>query len=558
MAESKIPADDLLKPTPFSMDAGISSAADCGRPLVYLVGAGPGDVGLITVAGARVLGCAAAVVYDNLANPDLLRYCPPDAEMIYAGKSAGVHTLTQDEINGLLVQLAEKLAARRPDGTRRCVVRLKGGDPFVFGRGGEEGQILKRAGIPFQVIPGITAGIAGPAYAGIPVTHRDFTSTVTFVTGHLQEGTAGTDEESAAIDFSALAKLGGTLVFYMGVKSLPAITAKLMAGGMDPQTPAAVIHRATHAVQKTLISTLEAVAAGARDAKIAAPAITIIGRVVTVRDELNWFESRPLFGQTILVTRTRQQASGLSEQLSQLGARVIEAPTVELAPPENFTAADQALGRLHSYNAVVFTSANGVNAAWQRLQAMGKDSRAWPGHVAAIGPATAEALRAIGISPDIIPETFVGEALAAELLKCFADGAAGPAPLTGRKFLLLRADIARPVLREELTRAGAVVEDIAIYRTVRPEALAPKAIEALEAGSLNWITFTSASTAENLHAMLTAPQRAMVQKCQRLSIGPMTSAAMRKLGWEPALEAAEHDIPGMVRALHAACASIRG
>lgn len=555
MAESEIPVDDLLKPALSSMDAGMLPAASRGSPLVYLVGAGPGDVGLITVAGARVLACAAAVVYDNLANPDLLRHCPPDAEMIYAGKSAGDHTLTQDEINHLLVQLAKKLAVR-PDGAGRCVVRLKGGDPYVFGRGGEEGQILKRAGIPFQVIPGITAGIAGPAYAGIPVTHRDFTSTVTFVTGHLQEGAGGADEGSAAIDFSALARLGGTLVFYMGVKSLPAITTKLIAGGMDPQTPAAVIHRATHAVQKTLISTLGAVAAGARDAKIAAPAITIIGRVVTVREELNWFESRPLFGQTILVTRTRQQASGLADQLLQLGARVIEAPTVELAPPENFTAVDEALDRLHDYNAVVFTSANGVQAAWQRLLAMGKDSRAWPTHVAAIGPATAEALRAIGIAADIIPEKFVGEALAADLLKCFADGASGPSPLARRKFLLLRADIARPVLREELTRAGAVVEDIAIYRTVRPETLAPKAIEALEAGALNWITFTSASTAENLHAMLSEEQRAMVQNCRRLSIGPITSAAMRKLGWEPTLEAAEHDIPGMVRALHATCVPV--
>ncbi len=548
MTESEIPAGDLLKPAFFSRDAGISPRTGRGSPLVYLVGAGPGDAGLITVAGARALASAAAVVYDNLANPDLLRHCPPDAQIIYAGKSAGDHTLTQDEINNLLVELAKQLAAQ-PDKSTRCVVRLKGGDPYVFGRGGEEGQILGRAGIAFEVIPGITAGIAGPAYAGIPVTHRDFTSTVTFVTGHLQEGAGTADEGGAAIDFSAMAKLGGTLVFYMGVKSLPTITAKLMAGGLDPQTPAAVIHRATHAVQKTLISTVAALADAARKANIKAPAITVIGRVVTVRRELNWFESRPLFGQTILVTRTRQQASGLSDQLSRLGARVIEAPTVELVPPDNFTPVDQALGALHSYTAVVFTSANGVQAAWQRLLVMGKDSRAWPGRVAAIGPATAEALRAIGIVADIIPDKFVGEALAAQLRKCFADGAAVPAPLAGRRFLLLRADIARPALREELIRAGASVEDIAIYQTVKPDALAPPAMDALEAGMLNWITFTSASTAENLHAMLSPQQRAMVRKCRRLSIGPITSAALCKLGWEPTLEASSHDISGMVKAL---------
>ncbi len=523
-------------------------------PLVYLVGAGPGDPGLITLSGAGALARAATVVYDNLANTELLKHCPEDAELIYAGKSSGDHALTQDQINDLLVSLAAKLKSD-PGREGRCVVRLKGGDPYVFGRGGEEGQILRRAGIPFQVIPGITAGIAGPGYAGIPVTHRDFTSTVTFVTGHLQDSSAASaaadaaETEGPGVNFTALAELGGTLVFYMGVKTLPALTAKLMAAGLDPQTPAAIIHRATFAAQKTLVSSLGSVAQAARQAQVKAPAITIIGRVVTVRDELNWFESRPLFGRTVLITRSRQQASMLAESLTALGAQVVEAATVETIAPQDFSEVDRFLRQLKSYSAVVFTSANGVDAAWRRLRSLGMDSRAWPDRVAAIGPATAAALAGIGVTADIIPETFVGEALALELTKCFGKNKTGAAALTGQRFLLLRADIARPVLREELLRAGATVDDVAVYRTVVPKELPPAAKTVLASASLDWITFTSASTAENLWTMLTAEQREMVRRIKRLSIGPITSAAMTRLGWPPTLEAASHDISGMIEAL---------
>ncbi len=539
-------------------------------PVAALVGAGPGDPELITLAGATALARAAVVIYDALANPQLLTHCAPDAELIYVGKRASEHTLTQDQINALLVEKCRELMAD-PNRAGRCVVRLKGGDPYVFGRGGEEGQFLADADIGFTVIPGITAGIAGPAYAGIPVTHRDCASTVTFITGHQRDmGTgktsdAETQEETAGVDYHALAKLGGTLVFYMGVKALPEITHRLIAGGMDAKTPAAVVRMATHPEQQTVVGTLENIATIAREANIHAPAITIIGHVVSARKQLNWFENRPLFGQTVLVTRTRQQASELGRRLELLGARVIESPTIEIVNPTDSHAAYQAISEMGDYDCVVFTSANGVRATWEMMQIQNLDGRDFSAAVAAIGPSTAEALREIGISPDVIADASIGEELAEELIQIFGADADGDvdAPantvgnLSGKRFLLLRAQVARPALVTMLQQAGAEVNDVAVYQSRIPDALPTEATAALRAGKISWITFTSASTAKNLHAMLPEDLRQAVRKCRRISIGPMTSKALRELDWPPTAEAPEHNIPGMVDTLLTAIAENR-
>lgn len=509
--------------------------------VVYLVGAGPGDPGLISVAGAQALARADVVVYDYLANKRLLDLAPAGAERVYVGKSSNQHTMTQDQINAVLV---EKAGSQKPEARNQkewVVVRLKGGDPYVFGRGGEEGEYLRAHGVRFVEIPGITSGIAGPAYAGIPVTHRDFTSTITLITGHEKEGVEDADSR---VNYEALAKLNGTLVFYMGVKSLPQITRRLMDAGMAADMPAAVVRWGTHPHQRAVTGTVGTIAAVVEKAKITAPAITIVGQVVTLRDTLNWFENRPLFGQRVLVTRTRQQASELTSGLCELGAQVIEAPTIELAEPEDWAPIDAALGRLNTYDWLVFTSANGVRAAWERLRRLGLDARALGQckNVAAIGPATAEALHAIGIHPDLIPEKFVGEELAIALADRIKN-------LRGARMLLLRADIARPVLRDELLKAGATVEDLPIYRTTLPAALPDEVVAALAAGEIDWITFTSASTAANLHALLPADLRQKVSAAKKLSIGPITTAAMNQLGWKPTLEAAVHDIGGMVAAI---------
>jgi uroporphyrinogen III methyltransferase/synthase len=519
---------------------------------VYLVGAGPGDPNLLTVAGANALKNAAVVVYDYLANPELLKLAP-GAELIYVGKSGNQHTKTQDEINQILADKARELNARNPKMETPNVVRLKGGDPYVFGRGGEEAEFLREHNIPFVEIPGITAGIAAPAYAGIPVTHRDFTSSITLVTGHEKEDGG---DEGGRVNYDALAKLDGTLVFYMGVKSLPLITQRLIAAGSDPATPVAVIRWGTRATQQTVTGTLATIAEIVHQAGIKAPAITVVGRVVSLRPALNWFEERPLFGQRIVVTRTRQQASELSSQLAALGAQVLEAPTIELLPPadDQWAEIDKHLMQMPAYDWIVFTSANGVRAAWERLRLLEFDARHFAASsVAAIGPATAEALHEIGIHPDLIPEKFVGEELAAALKATIA---AEGEQIRHKRFLLLRADIARPVLREELRKLGATVEDVAIYRTARPAALPQDVIAALqEATPPDWITFTSASTATNLWEMLAPDQRQKVASIKRASIGPITSAAMTKLGngeWTPTIEAAQHDIAGLVAAIRRA------
>jgi len=496
--------------------------------MVYLVGAGPGDVGLLTLRGAQVLRIADVVVYDSLANPELLKLCPPTAKHVYVGKNAGQHTKTQDEINAILAEEAKDKCA---------VVRLKGGDPYVFGRGGEEGEYLRKHGVAFEVVPGVTAGIAAPAYAGIPVTHRNFASTMTLVTGH----------EETRVDFEALAKLGGTIVFYMGVKGLAGNMEKLMAGGMDGAEPVAVVQWGTRTEQRTVVGTVATIADVARAAGIATPAITVVGKVVGLRETLNWFERRPLFGKRVLVTRTRQQASELAAQLAELGACVLEAATIEVVPPteEEWAEIDRQLMHLPAYDWVVFTSANGVRVAWERLRHLGFDARHFgASSVAAVGKATVEALEQIGISPDVVPEKFAGKELAEAIKEHI-----GNDEMRGKRFLLLRADIARPALREELLKLGAMVEDVAIYQTRRPKQLSDEVIAAVDKSEVDWVTFTSGSTAANLWELLTPEQRKKIADVKRASIGPMTSEAMAKLGWTPTVEAKHANIKSMVDAI---------
>lgn len=514
--------------------------------IVYLVGAGPGDPGLITVRGAQLLKSAEVVVYDYLSNPELLAHCP-NAEAIYVGKKAASHTMTQEQINALLVEKGK--AGKR-------VVRLKGGDPFIFGRGGEECEALHAAGVPFEVVPGITAAIAAPAYAGIPVTHRDFNSSFTFITGHEKEeeyrDAVAKQRTPAAgasdLDWASIARLP-CVAFYMGVKSLPRICAKLMEHGMDPAMPAATIRWGTTPRQRTIVGTIADLPEKVAAANLAPPAITIVGRVVSLRDTMNWFERRPLFGQTVVVTRTRQRASDLSDQLRNLGARVIEAPTIELSPPADPAAVDQVMQDMDRFDWVVFTSANGVRFAKERLLATGRDARAFGrARLAAIGEATAAAIRdELCLKVDLCPESFVAEAL--------ADAFASKQEIAGKRFLLLRADIARPVLRQRLQAGGAVeVLDVPIYETKPAASLPPVLLEALDAGEVSWVTFTSSSTAKNFIALLGEGGREKLRGVNLASIGPITTATLSDLQLEPTIEAETYTIDGLVAALTAAFA----
>jgi uroporphyrinogen III methyltransferase/synthase len=488
------------------------------------------------------LAAADVVVYDYLANPQLLAHCRPDVETIYVGKKAAEHSMTQENINALLVEQGR--AGKR-------VVRLKGGDPFVFGRGGEECEALAAAGIAFEVVPGITAALAAPAYAGIPVTHRDLNSSFTFITGHekeeeYKEAEAKTRVPGAGasdLDWSSIAKLP-CIAFYMGVKSLPRICEKLIAHGMNPDMPAATIRWGTTPSQRTVTGTVKTLATEVAKAALKPPALTIIGRVVELRETMNWFERRPLFGQTVVVTRTRQQASELSERLTQLGANVIEAPTIELAPPDEFSGVDEALRHISNYDWVVFTSQSGVAFTKKRLAEHGLDARAFGGaKVAAIGDATARAVRAeLFLNVDLCPESFVAEAL--------ADALAQGGHVKGGKFLLLRADIARPVLRERLQRDGAAeVNDVAVYETRTVSSLPQPLLDALDAGEVTWATFTSSSTAKNFASLLGPDYLTKLTGVKVASIGPITTRTLQELKLEPTIQADTFNVEGLVQAL---------
>ena len=490
----------------------------------FLVGAGPGDLGLVTLRAKECIERAEVIVYDYLCNPEMLRWAPETAELIFAGKKAGAHTMTQDEINALLVEKTRE---------GKNVVRLKGGDPFLFGRGGEEAQALATAGLSFVIVPGVSSAIAGPAYAGIPVTHRGKNSHVTFFTGHEDP-----EKSERAIDFSALVKLGGTQVMLMGLERIGAIAREMMANGTRKDLPVALIRWATTGRQETLVGTLENIADRVTAAEFTAPAIAVFGDVVTLRDELNWFEDRPLSGKRIVVTRTRVQAGVLSEQLRGLGADVIELPTIRIEPPTDLRAFAELVQDSHAYDWIVFTSVNGVNSFFDLFYKLYDDAREIGGaKIAAIGPATAQRIKDFRMHVDLQPEEFVAESLAREFKK--------QGGVENLRILIARAEKARDLLSEELSALGAIVDEGFAYRTVpetRDDVGARRRL--LEEGA-DLITFTSSSTVENFLA-LGLPWPA---KMQVASIGPITSKTARDRGLEVAIEARRHDIPGLVEAI---------
>jgi len=498
-----------------------------GLGRAYLVGAGPGDPGLLTLRGRDVLGLAEVVVYDALISARLLDYAPPAAERIYVGKRAAAHALPQEDINKLLVEKA--LAGK-------TVVRLKGGDPYVFGRGGEEALALVEAGIEFEVVPGVTAAVACAAYAGIPVTHREVASAVGLVTGHEAD-----DKPDSALDWDALARWKGTLVFYMGVSNLGVISANLTAHGRAADTPVAVIHWGATPRQKVVTGTLRTIVDAAAVANLKAPALILVGEVVALRKRLAWFERRPLFGRRIVVTRSRAQASELAAQLDALGAETIEAPAIRIEPPQDMRPLRDAARRAGEFDWIVFTSVNGVDAFFAALADNRQDARALGGRrIAAIGPATAARLAAHGIRADLQPEAFTGAAVATAL--------AAQGSLAGVRILLPRADIAPKELVETLAGKGAIACNVVAYRTA-PDLSGRDAVrERLAQGEVDWLTFTSSSTVKNfLEAVGAEAVRAARPKIA--SIGPTTSATLREAGLEPTVEADPHTIPGLVDAI---------
>ena len=493
--------------------------------VVYLVGAGPGDPGLLTVKGRRCVETADVVVHDRLVDRRILRHARERAEVIDVGKVRGQGGSTQPKINSLLVQRAKE---------GRKVVRLKGGDPFVFGRGGEEADALREAGVAFQVVPGVTSAIAAPAYAGIPLTHRGVASAFTVVTG-----TEAPGSQSSPIEWEALARRPGTLVLLMAWESLPTIVEALLRHGKQPDTPTALVRWGTEPYQQTVVGTLESIEAKAAAAGLRPPVVAIIGEVVRLRERLRWFDNRPLWGRRVLVTRTRTQAGALSRLLDERGADAIELPTIETRPMDDYGVLDDALADLQGREWVVFTSTNAVGAVFDRLRALGLDSRALYGtRVAAIGPTTASDLEQRGIKPDFVPDRAVSEALAEGLIQ---------QGVQGRRVLLPRADAGREVLARSLREAGAAVDDVPVYRTVAPSGLDDRLDDILD-GGIDAATFTSSSTVRNLVRLLDGG-------LDRLSgvlvacIGPVTAATAREMGLEVGLVAREHTIPGLVDAL---------
>jgi uroporphyrinogen III methyltransferase / synthase len=514
------------------------------RPgVVYLVGAGPGDPGLMTARSLALIAAADAIFHDRLIPPGALDGARPDAELVYVGKAPGKPSVPQREIGERLVETAR---------AGKSVVRLKGGDPFVFGRGGEEGEALHEAGVEFEVVPGVTAGVAASAYAGIPVTHRDDASAVAFVTGHEDPEKAET-----ALDWEALARFPGTLVFYMGVKRLRDNAAALIAAGRDAGEPAAAVERGTMEGQRTVVAALGTLAEAVEREDVGAPALIVVGPVVGRRESLAWLERRPLHGKRVVVTRARAQASGLAATLRGLGAEVVELPAIRIEPRVDDDEVRRAVGRIVAgeYALVCLTSPNGVRLLFEAMGSAGLDARAFGkgpeqqqvgqgesdarearagATIAAIGPGTARALAEQGISADIVPERFVAEALVEALAEIDVED---------KRVLVARAAEARDVLPDALRESGAEVDVVALYETVR-EAPSEEAVEAAQ--SADYVTFTSSSTVRNLTEALgdRFPASARV-----VSIGPITSEAARDAGLEVAVEAERHDIDGLVAAL---------
>jgi uroporphyrinogen III methyltransferase/synthase len=495
---------------------------------VYLVGAGPGDPGLITIKGLECIKKADVIIYDYLASTTLLQHAKADTELIYVGKKGSDHTFSQDEINTLIVKKAK---------TGATVTRLKGGDPFIFGRGGEEAQILINEEIPFEVVPGVTSAIAAPAYAGIPLTHRKLTSTLAFITGH--EDPSKTE---SSIDWASIARGIGTLVFLMGVKNLPQITKQLIQHGRSPDTPVALVRWGTTPNQITVTGTLDTIVEKVKAAGLKAPAIIVVGEVVNLRQTLKWYEFRPLLGKKVVVTRARAQASDLVRCLSDLGAECLEYPTIKIKPPDDLEPLDQATANLSIYDWLIFTSVNGVTFFFERLFASGRDIRALKNlNTVAIGPATEKRLADFGLKSDIVPESYRAESIAEAFSK---------KDIKGKRILLPRAQEARPILPKELTKMGAVVDEIIAYRTQAVRDNADQLIKNLEEKSIDLITFTSSSTVKNFKALLPSERfKTLLQGVIVASIGPITSDTARELGFDVHITAESYTIPGLCQVI---------
>ena len=500
---------------------------------VYLIGAGPGDPGLLTVKGRQALERAEVVVYDRLAHPSLLDYAPSSAERIFAGKARGQQELTQDGINSLLVDRAR---------SGKRVARLKGGDPFVFGRGGEEALALARCGIPYEIVPGVSSAIAAPAYAGIPVTHRGIATGFTVVSGSEDPSKPSSSVRWDELGRSLVAH-GGTLITLMGWTSIEKILDALQQSGLDAETPVALVQWGTWNRQKTVTGTLATAATKGRAAGLAAPVVAIIGEVVNLREELAWFDSPPLFGQRVLVARSRTQASRMCQLLEDAGAVAVELPAIAIAPPSDFAPLDRALSLLSSYGWVIFASVNAVDSLFDRLDSQGRDARAFgTALVGAIGPATAAALERRGIRPDFVPSRSVSSA-ALEGLSAYN--------WAGVFVLLPAADIGRDELADGLSRLGAEVDRVTAYRTVTPPDAAQRAREAFAEG-IDIVTFTSSSTVRNLLSLLEqdgGPGRHALADSLIACIGPVTAGTARELGLRVDIEAEEHTVDGLAEAL---------
>ena len=490
--------------------------------LCILAGAGPGDLGLVTLRAKEAVEQAQVIVYDYLCNPAILKWAPSDAEIIFAGKKAGQHTMTQEEINRLLVEKAQ-------EGKR--VVRLKGGDPFVFGRGGEEAEALVTAGLRFEVVPGVSSAIAVPAYAGIPVTHRDIASSFTVFTGHEDPA-----KQTTAIDYKALVAGQGTLVALMGMDRLESIVQELVSNGADLHLPVALIRWGTTGRQETLLGELGSIIAASDGFQ--PPAVAVFGRVVELREKLHWFEQRPLFGKRIVVTRSRKQSSTLSGKLRILGADVYELPTIRIEAPENLRDFGALVRDAFQYDWLIFTSVNGVEAFFDMFYRLYNDSRSIGNvKIAAIGPATAQRIKDFHLAVDLQPKEFVAEAIISELLEFGS--------VENLRFLLARAEGAREFLSKRLTELGAIVDEAIAYRTV-PETTDPSGgLDRFRTEGADLITFTSSSTVENFLVL----QLRLPGNLKTASIGPITSETMRKNGLKVDVEAAKYDIDGLVDAI---------
>ena len=501
-----------------------------GTGRVLLVGAGPGDPKLITLRGKECLEEADVVIYDYLANPALLRHATKTAvELIYVGRRGRGHYLEQTEINALLVAKAQE---------GKTVLRLKGGDPFIFGRGGEEAEVVADAGIPFEVVPGISSALACPAYAGIPITHRTLASSAAIVTGH-EDPVKGAPH----VAWKSFAQKGGTLVILMGMRNLPSIVRSLLDEGKPPTTPVALIRWGTRSEQRTVTGTLQDIVKTSTDAGIDPPAIIVIGEVVTLRDKLNWYERRPLFGKKVMVTRALSQAKECSDLLYDYGAETIECPTIEMIPPSDTTELHRAIDNIEQYDWAVFTSVNGVTYFMRHLHDRNQDLRVLHNlRICCIGPRTAQELRKHGLIPDVVPETFQAEGIIDAL---------APLGLKGKRVLIPRAEVAREVLPDTLRTLGAEVTVPAVYRTVQPNRDVAWAMEMLRNKEISAITFTSSSTVRNFVDLFGGRDRAheLLSRTIIASIGPITSGTVKEFGLTPTIMAKENTIPALVGAI---------